>query len=467
MPRSGGTYTVPTGSDAVANSTASSSAFNALLRDVETALTDSINKDGTKAMAAALAMGSNKITGLAAGAALTDAASVTQVQNNTVQWADGGGTADVITATYTPVITALVQGMILGVRATAANATTTPTFSPNGLTAYTIIKGNGAALAAGDIVGDGHELLLRYDSTNTRWCLLNPFPAAAAGASPADTTTAGISELATTTEVLTGTAATNIAVTPDALAALWEQGSDIASGGTISVGEGGYFHVTGTTTITDIDFGTTKAGRRAKLVFDGILTLTHHSTTLILPTGANITTAAGDTCEVVSEGGDNVRVVNYQRKDGTALATTSVPGVRTVIKKAADESVATSTTLQNDNDFAISLLANTKYLGEIIIHMTASVGGFKFDFTGPAAPTSVSINCVMADSAASSDAGWVEAFSSATSLNLNAGTWVARIGFYISNGANAGTLQFRWAQTAATGTTTCESSSYMVYEVVT
>lgn len=133
-----------------------------------------------------------------------------------------------------------------------------------------------------------------------------------------DLPTSGGLAAATTTEILTGTS-TTVAGTPDAIAALWEQGSDIASAGTISVGEGGYFHVTGTTTITDIDFGTTKAGRTAILVFDGALTLTHNATTLILPTGANITAAAGDSCVVVSEGGDNVRVVHYQRKDGTAL----------------------------------------------------------------------------------------------------------------------------------------------------
>lgn len=124
---------------------------------------------------------------------------------------------------------------------------------------------------------------------------------------------------ASTTEVLTGTA-TNKAVTPDALAALWEQGSDVASASTISLGEGGYFNITGTTTITDIDFGTTKAGRTVKVKFAGILTLTHHGTNLILPTGANITTAAGDVAEFVSEGGDIVRCTNYQRADGTALA---------------------------------------------------------------------------------------------------------------------------------------------------
>ncbi len=124
---------------------------------------------------------------------------------------------------------------------------------------------------------------------------------------------------ASTTEVLTGTDSSKGA-TSDAIAALWEQGSDIASAGTLTVGEGGHFHVTGTTTITDIDPGTDKAGRRFSLTFTGILTLTHNSSTLILPTGANITTAAGDTAVFVSEGSDVVRCISYTRADGTALA---------------------------------------------------------------------------------------------------------------------------------------------------
>jgi len=127
---------------------------------------------------------------------------------------------------------------------------------------------------------------------------------------------------ASTTEILTGTSAAKVA-TPDAIASLWEQGSNIASSGTISVGEGGYFFVTGTTTITDIDFATDKAGRKVWLKFNGALTLTHHSTTLILPTGANITTAAGDTACFVSEGTDNVRCVAYNRASGAALVASS------------------------------------------------------------------------------------------------------------------------------------------------
>ena len=65
-------------------------------------------------------------------------------------------------------------------RAAGANSSTTPTFSPNGLTAYTIVKNGGNALNQGDIAGAGHELLLRYDLGNTRWELLNPSEAASA-----------------------------------------------------------------------------------------------------------------------------------------------------------------------------------------------------------------------------------------------------------------------------------------------
>ena len=134
---------------------------------------------------------------------------------------------------------------------------------------------------------------------------------------------------ASTTEQLTGTNTAKYA-TSDSVAALWEQGADVASAGTISLGEGGYFNVTGTTTITDIDFATDKAGRKAWVKFTGILTLTHNASTLILPTGANITTAAGDTACFVSEGSDAVRCVSYNRASGSALAGAVLPNALTM-----------------------------------------------------------------------------------------------------------------------------------------
>jgi hypothetical protein len=97
------------------------------------------------------------------------------------------------------------------------------------------------------------------------------------------------------------------------------KGADIASAGTtnIAAATGNYVHVTGTTTITAL--GTAQAGASRVVVFDGILTLTHNGTSLILPTGASITTAAGDSAMFVSEGSGNWKCVDYQRADGTAL----------------------------------------------------------------------------------------------------------------------------------------------------
>lgn len=123
----------------------------------------------------------------------------------------------------------------------------------------------------------------------------------------------GVGTAATTTEVLTGVDTTKY-VSPDGLAALWEKGTDVASAATISLGEGGFFHITGTVTITDIDFATPKDGRVAILEFDGTLTLTHNGTSLSLPGDGNIVTRAGDWCIVVQDATDNVRVIHYQRK---------------------------------------------------------------------------------------------------------------------------------------------------------
>lgn len=160
-----------------------------------------------------------------------------------------------------------------------------------------------------------NSLLKKRNNANSAWVTLGAMDGLIATTALSGLVTA----LATTTEVLTASNATK-AVTPDALAALWEKGADIASASTISIGEGRVFHVTGTTGITDVDFATDHSGRGAWLIFDGALTLTHNATTLILPTGASIATAAGDSAFFVSENGvDNIRCLLYQRADGTPL----------------------------------------------------------------------------------------------------------------------------------------------------
>lgn len=98
------------------------------------------------------------------------------LQGNACNISAAGGTADAITGSYTPGITALTNGMTLYVRAASANATTTPTFTPNSgtIAAKTIVKGSGSALNLGDIAGGGHWIELQYDLTLDKWVLLNP-----------------------------------------------------------------------------------------------------------------------------------------------------------------------------------------------------------------------------------------------------------------------------------------------------
>lgn len=139
-------------------------------------LSNAICKDGQTTVTANLPMATFRHTGVGDGAARTDYASLGQLQDSNIGWIAGGGTADAVTAAYSPAVTALTDGMILSFRATAANATTTPTFSPNGLTARTIVKNGGAALDKGDITGNLAEYFLRYNLANTRWEILNPCP---------------------------------------------------------------------------------------------------------------------------------------------------------------------------------------------------------------------------------------------------------------------------------------------------
>lgn len=100
------------------------------------------------------------------------------------------------------------------------------------------------------------------------------------------------------------------------------KGADVASANALTLGtDGNYFDITGTTAITSI--GTLGAGTVVKLHFDGILTFTHHSTDLILPGGANITTAAGDEAELVEYASGDWRCTSYVKASGLAVVASS------------------------------------------------------------------------------------------------------------------------------------------------
>lgn len=91
-----------------------------------------------------------------------------------VPYAAAGGTADIITATFTPAFTSYFDGMELRVRALLENATTTPTINVNGLGAKGIKKNGGDDLLVGCISGPDHEMILRFNSTLDSFEFLNP-----------------------------------------------------------------------------------------------------------------------------------------------------------------------------------------------------------------------------------------------------------------------------------------------------
>jgi hypothetical protein len=97
------------------------------------------------------------------------------------------------------------------------------------------------------------------------------------------------------------------------------KGSDVASTAALPWSTTGNFRdVTGTTAITSLATSG-KVGSSQTLQFDNVLTLTHNATTLILPGGADITTAAGDIFTFTEYSAGNWVCSGYVRASGSSI----------------------------------------------------------------------------------------------------------------------------------------------------
>ena len=100
------------------------------------------------------------------------------IQNNLLSYFVAAGAADALTGTLASTLTALVDGMEFLGKASAANATTTPTLNLTlGSTATgvkTIVKGSNQPLATGDIAGAGYPCVFVWNSGYNAWVLINP-----------------------------------------------------------------------------------------------------------------------------------------------------------------------------------------------------------------------------------------------------------------------------------------------------
>lgn len=136
---------------------------NANFSDIATGLSTAITKDGQTTITANIPMANYKFTGLGAGSAAGDSANLGQVQAQAYAWgATAGGTADALTITPSPAITAYAAGQVFRFIA-ASNNTGAATIAISGLTTKALQK-NGSALSADDIVsGKIYEII--YDGT--------------------------------------------------------------------------------------------------------------------------------------------------------------------------------------------------------------------------------------------------------------------------------------------------------------
>lgn len=132
--------------------------------------------------------------------------------------------------------------------------------------------------------------------------------------------------------------------------------------------------------------------------------------------------------------------------------------------KQSDESVISSTTLQNDNELFAALAANTTYhldLTLLVTEATGTTADIKLAWTQPS-------GCRLDAAAIGAHVSWTgsgtiqevefnswQGETGSPTSSKNFGTINAGINFgyqikgTVANGANAGTLQLQWAQVAS------------------
>ena len=150
MARNGsGTYTNPY-PNFVSGTVISSSEVDANNSDIATALTQSIAVDGQAAVTANIPLGTHKLTGVSAGSAATDSLNLGQAQAEAFIWCGtAGGSADAITLSPSPAITAYAAGQRFVWMAGSSANTGAATVAISGL-ATIALQDNGSALAAGN-----------------------------------------------------------------------------------------------------------------------------------------------------------------------------------------------------------------------------------------------------------------------------------------------------------------------------
>lgn len=145
---------------------------------------------------------------------------------------------------------------------------------------------------------------------------------------------------------------------------------------------------------------------------------------------------------------------------GGRIVASAVQGVApNAVVKGADQPLASSTALQNDDALYVALAANTTWIFIAMIEYTgdaAGSGGIQFTFTTPSGSTLVWSqlylgSSVSAPSMAGTGTGSGQTRSAETNGTAQVPAWIMGS---VTVGSTAGNLQFRWAQNASDATAT-------------
>jgi len=162
MARNGsGTY-VKVGDDFVFDTVISETAMNAMINDMVTALTQSVSKDGQTTLTGNINAGSNKLTAMAVGTALTDSLTLGQAQNGSMNYvASDSGSANSYVIAPSPAVTSYVAGQVFHFKA-SANSTGATTLNVSGLGTKAVQLAGSAITTA---ISTGGITSVIYDGT--------------------------------------------------------------------------------------------------------------------------------------------------------------------------------------------------------------------------------------------------------------------------------------------------------------
>lgn len=138
------------------------------------------------------------------------------------------------------------------------------------------------------------------------------------------------------------------------------------------------------------------------------------------------------------------------------------------VRKTANETVTTSTAMQNDDHLKFNMAASGVYVVRMTLDFGSPVAAsFKFQVTAPAGCTDVGGRFIYNNTAVGLNGGiiaagtlWLE--TGFTTLGAGTHQFIDVSGIFINGGA-AGVWQLQWAQNASSGTSTVYSGSFIQY----